>query len=200
MEIPSDDIEAEQARSDLHRDYFLGWQCRIREHISRKENGRPSKGISPTVQLREDDDSGSDIITLLFPKDPNDSIKQFHYLVKRTHDPQIRFTKAIQWLSSTFYQHPDEFSGVMTGLFSENSKLCQSLIQNGECTLHFDFQQQSFKLTCSIQESLKDSSEFQFTYWHNRLFNSYLSSNVKVLSFHPNWDEAEADPEITLPS
>ena len=88
----------------------------------------------------------------------------------------------------------------MTGLFSENSKLCQSLIQNGECTLHFDFQQQSFKLTCSIQESLKDSSEFQFTYWHNRLFNSYLSSNVKVLSFHPNWDEAEADPEVTLPS
>ena len=55
MEIPSDDVEAEQARSDLHRDYFLGWQCRIREHISRKENGRPSKGISPTVQLRADD-------------------------------------------------------------------------------------------------------------------------------------------------
>ena len=66
MQIPSDDIEAELDRSDLHRDYFLGWQCRIREHISRKENGRPSKGISPTVQLREDDDSGSDIITLLF--------------------------------------------------------------------------------------------------------------------------------------
>jgi hypothetical protein len=193
MEFPSDDIEAEPARSVLLRDYFLGWQCRIREHIFRKENGRPSKGISPTVQLREDDDRGSVIIPLLFPKDPNDSIKQFPYLVKRTHDPQFRFTKAIQWLSSTFYQLPDEFSGVMTGLFSERSKLCQSLIQNGECPLHFDFQQQSFKLPCSIQESLKDSSEFQFTYWHNRLFNSYLSSNVKVLSFHPKWDEAEAD-------
>ena len=35
---------------------------------------------------------------------------------------------------------------------------------------------------------------FDFTYWHNFLFNPYLSPEVKVLSFEPDWSCAIANP------
>ena len=84
------------------RNYFLGWQCRVREQIMRMENGRPSKGIKPSVLLGDAKENIGYIILLLYPKDPKECIMHFHYMVHRTHDPQIRLTKAVQWLSSSF--------------------------------------------------------------------------------------------------
>ena len=43
-------------------------------------------------------------------------------------------------------------------------------------------------------ELLKEGQAYEFTYWHNFLFNPYLSPEVKVLGFEPDWSAASADP------
>ena len=52
MKTASSGIEIQENEiSFRNRDYFLGWQCRVREQIMRRENGRPTKGIRPKVLL-----------------------------------------------------------------------------------------------------------------------------------------------------
>jgi hypothetical protein len=179
-----------------NRNYFLGWQCLVREQIMRMENGRPSKGIKPSVLFGDAKENIGHIILLLYPKDPKECIMQFHYMVHKTFDPQIRFTKAVQWLSSSFYQHPEEFGGILTGLFAEDSNIYPHLNTNQKCTLFFDYQQQCFTLPCTIQKTSHNSLEYQFTFLHNRLFNTYIPSNSKVFAFHPNWNKIVANPVI----
>ena len=140
----------------------------------------------------------AEIILLLFPREPKESTMQFHYMIKRTHDPQIRFSKAVQWLSSSFYQHPEEFGVVLTALFTKDSNLFKKIKIKKECILVFDYQQQRFKFACVVNEVSRDTPEYQFTFWHNKLFNSLLPTNARVLAFHPDWENLEASPEVSL--
>ena len=115
-------------------------------------------------------------------------------MVLRTHDPQDRYNKAVQLLSSTFYQDPEDFSGVMTGLFPSHSNLVHLLLDSKKCVLEFYYQQQSFSLPCQVEPEPNDGEPHQFTYWHNRLFNHSISPEFKVLAFEALWQEAETDP------
>jgi len=199
MKTASSGIEIQENKiSFRNRDYFLGWQCRVREQIMRRENGRPTKGIRPKVLLGDPEKEIAEIILLLFPREPKESTMQFHYMIKRTHDPQIRFSKAVQWLSSSFYQHPEEFGGVLTALFAKDSNLFEKIKIRKECVLVFDYQQQRFKFACVVNEVSRDTPEYQFTFWHNKLFNSLLPTNARVLVFHPDWKNLEASPEVSL--
>ncbi|MCS5552412.1 MAG: hypothetical protein NZ878_03835, partial [SAR324 cluster bacterium] len=58
----------------------------------------------------------------------------------------------------------------------------------------FDYQQQSFKIPFFVCESLKNEPVYEFTYWHNYLFNPNLSPEVKVLHFKPDWSKTVSDP------
>ena len=199
MNTAFSEIEVQENEiSCRNRDYFLGWQCRVREQIMRMENGRPTKGIRPKVLLGDQEKEVAEIILLLFPREPKESTMQFHYMIKRTHDPQIRFSKAVQWLSSSFYQHPEEFGGILTALFDKDSNLFEKIKIRKKCVLEFDYQQQGFKFTCAVNEASQDTPEYQFTFWHNKLFNSSLPANAKVLAFQPDWKKLEASPEVSL--
>ena len=122
MSSPSleDKVGSEQRGTQI-REHFLGWQCRIREYIMRQGKGRPTPGICPRLILEDGLEASSALTLLLLPREPRESILQFRYMVLRTHDPQDRYNKAVQLLSSTFYQDPEDFSGVMTGLISSRS-------------------------------------------------------------------------------
>ena len=39
------------AAQEALKRHFLGWQCRIRQHVMRDGGGRPSPGMCPTVGL-----------------------------------------------------------------------------------------------------------------------------------------------------
>ena len=176
------------------QDYFIGWQCRVRQYAMRNSEGRPSSGMRPCVLLKDGTEVASATTLLLVPIHPQESIQQFRFMALKTNDPRDRLKKAIELLSSTFYQHVENFSGVMTGLFSGSSETVKTLVNKKSCVLEFDYQQQSFRIPFRVRVLKKKEPAYEFTYWHNFLFNPYLSPEVKVLGFDPNWSGAFADP------
>ena len=182
-------------RNERHRlqDYFLGWQCRVREYAMRNDEGRPTPGICPTVFLESGEQVASALTLVLVPAQPQESIQQLRFMSKKTFDPQERYKKAMQLLSSTFYQHIEDFSGLLTGLFPNDSSIAKILQKEKRCVLKFDYQQQRFSILCSVREFSKDKEDYEFTYWHNLLFNPYLSPEVKVIGFEPDWSKSSAN-------
>jgi len=192
-EIVEGDSEQRNERHPL-QDHFLGWQCRVREYAMRNDEGRPTPGMCPTVFLESGEQVASALTLLLVPAQPQESIQQFRFMSQKTYDPQERYKKAMQLLSSAFYQHIEDFSGLLTGLFPNDSNIAKILQKEERCLLKFNYQQQSFSIPCCVGEFSKDKQDYEFTYWHNLLFNPYLSPEVKVLGFEPDWSEACADP------
>ena len=176
------------------QNHFIGWQCRIRQYAMRNDEGRPTAGMQPDVFLEDGKVAASAVTLLLVPDRLQDSIRQFRFMALKTQDPQERYNKAIQLLSSTFYQNVENFSGLMTGVFSMNSETVNRLTKNQRCVLEFDFQQQKFRVPAGIKVLLKKKPVYEFTYWHNFLFNPYLSPDVTVLGFEPDWTDSSADP------
>ena len=160
----------------------------------RNGDGRPSSGMRPRVLLEDGAEVASAATLLLVPIHPQESIQQFRFMALKTNDPRDRLKKAIELLSSTFYQHVENFSGVMTGLFSGSSETVKTLVNKKSCVLEFDYQQQSFRIPFRVRVLKKKEPAYEFTYWHNFLFNPYLFPEVKVLGFDPNWSGAFADP------
>jgi hypothetical protein len=195
-------MEAETIESDSNEKYervpiqnhFIGWQCRVRQYAMRNGEGRPTPGMRPDVLLENGKEVASAVTLLLVPDLLQDSIRQFRFMALKTQDPQERYKKAIQLLSSTFYQNVENFSGLMTGVFSMNSETVNRLTKNQRCVLEFDFQQQKFRVPAGIEVLLKKNPEYEFTYWHNFLFNPHLSPDVTVLGFEPDWSDSSADP------
>lgn len=176
------------------QNYFIGWQCRVREKAMRSDEGRPNAGMRPRILLENGTEVSSAATLLLIPDQPQQSIKQFHYMALKTQDPKERYTKALQLLSAKFFQNVEGFSGVMSGVFSQISEVVEILEQHRGCVLEFNFQQQSFKIPFSVSASQKKEPVYEFTYWHNFLFNPHLPPEVKVLQFEPDWSGSSADP------
>ena len=195
-------MEVETIESDSNQKYervpiqnhFIGWQCRVRQYAMRNGEGRPTPGMRPDVLLENGKGVASAVTLLLVPDLLQDSILQFRFMALKTQDPQERYKKAIQILSSTFYQNVENFSGLMTGVFSTNSETVNRLTKNQRCVLEFDFQQQKFRVSTGIKVLLKKKPEYEFTYWHNFRFNPHLSPDVTVLGFEPDWTDSSADP------
>jgi hypothetical protein len=174
--------------------HFLGWQCRIRQYAMRNDEGRPTAGMQPGVFLEDGKEVVSAVTLLLVPDLLQDSILQFRFMALKTQDPQERYKKAVQLLSASFYQNVENFSGLMTGVFSRSSETVNRLKKNQRCVLEFDFQQQKFRVPVGIKVLLKKNPKYEFTYWHNFLFNPHLSPDVTVLGFEPDWSNSSADP------
>ena len=173
---------------------FLGWQCRVRQYAMRNGEGRPTPGMRPDVLLEDGKEVASAVTLLLVPDQLQESILQFRFMALKTQDPQERYKKAVQLLSASFYQNVENFSGLMTGVFSRSSETVNRLKKNQRCVLEFDFQQQKFRVPVGIKVLLKKNPKYEFTYWHNFLFNPHLSPDVTVLGFEPDWSDSSADP------
>jgi hypothetical protein len=174
--------------------HFLGWQCRVRQYAMRNGEGRPTPGMRPDVLLEDGKEVASAVTLLLVPNQLQESILQFRFMALKTQDPQERYKKAVQLLSASFYQNVENFSGLMTGVFSRSSETVNRLKKNQRCVLEFDFQQQKFRVPVGIKVLLKKNPKYEFTYWHNFLFNPHLSPDVTVLGFEPDWSDSSADP------
>ena len=195
-------MEAEKIESDFNQknerlpiqNHFIGWQCRVRQYAMRNGEGRPTPGMRPDVLLEDGKKVASAVTLLLVPDLLQVSIRQFRFMALKTQDPQERYKKAVQLLSASFYQNVENFSGLMTGVFSRSSETVNRLKKNQRCVLEFDFQQQKFRVPAGIKVLLKKNPKNEFTYWHNFLFNPHLSPDVTVLGFEPDWSDSSADP------
>ena len=176
------------------QNYFIGWQCRVRELALRSEEGRPNGGMRPKIALKNGKVVFPAATLLIIPEHPDQIIRQFRFMALKTQDPKERYTKALQLLAARFYQKTEDFSGAMAGIFSRFSEEVMALEKDDYCTMEFDYQQQAFKIPCNVSESPKNDQVYEFTYWHNYLFNPNLSPEVKVLHFTPDWSETLSEP------
>lgn len=177
------------------RDYFLGWQCRLRQHAVRNDGGKPSAGMQATLVL--DNKAYGPVNTGLVKKNAKEVTSEFMHIVKKTHDPNQRQQSAIKLLSSVYYQHPKEFKSFVTATFSMDSELALSLASAGNCQLQFEQYNQRFQFDCEVVDLAENNIAYQSTYWHNKMFNPVLPARVKVLKLKPDWATGVAIPPVT---
>lgn len=172
------------------RDRFIGWQCRLRQMAVREAGGKPSAGMRPQVLSPDGEELAAAITVLIVPADPGDSVKLFRYQVLRTEDPVERYDQALELMAANYFQHPREFSDVMTALFAAKSELADELLSLGRCRLVFEQHNHAFRVPCIVAQLAEDDEHFQATFWHNRLYNPNLPARVRVLGFTPDWSHA----------
>ena len=164
---------------------FIGWQCRIRQHVVRKNQGIPSQGMRPDLYI-----DGIHITTLnvqIVKSDADEIIQELRFMVKKTQDPQARYENALKYFSEYYYQLPEEFSDQLTAVFPLYSALAKRLNTVGHAELRFFQGNQDYCLACTVSELVESDETYQATYWHNSLFNPTMPGKVCMLSFQPDW-------------
>jgi hypothetical protein len=128
------------------------------------------------------------VTVLLLEKEPEAATDRFRHIVRKTHDARQRYEDGLRLLAADYYQDPQRFSGVLTGLFASDSAVAAALAEEGRCVLHFRQDRQGYQLPCTVRELRPDEAGYQATYWHNRLFNPSLPAQVRLLAFDPDWE------------
>lgn len=168
---------------------FLGWQCRLRQLSVRQADGRPTSGMRPGVSLPEDGADLGQVIVLIRKKASGDVTARFQHMVRKTRDPAERRESALRFLAEAYYQRPEEFSDELTALFGPRSGVVDRLLEAGRCGLDFAQFEQRYRIACRVKRLAASDPGFEFTYWHNSLFNPALPGDVQVLAFQPDWSE-----------
>ena len=181
-----------QSVDQLLRQHFLGWQCRIRQHAVRVQEGRPSPGMQAAVVIN--DQVLTSLIVIINQKELAELITEFQYMYKKTHDPAIRRDSILKVLVAGYFQRAEDFSDQLTASVSENSEMAKIMLQQEEVTLTFDHQNQHYSIPCKVKELGVKDQEFQATYWHNALFNPNLPPTIRIIAFDPMWKRAIAKP------
>jgi hypothetical protein len=182
------------AAEDALRESFLGWQCRLRQIAVREHGGRPSPGMRPALAVDADEGVASSIVVLIVEKDPARATEQLRHIFRQTHDPRIRYDRALALLCAGYFQFPRNFSDVLTASFGPESTTVACLTRLGRCVLDFDQFGQRYRLPCSVQPLARDAAAYQATYWHNALFDRRILAEAPILGFRPDWRRAEAVP------
>ncbi len=160
----------------------------------RTYGGRPPPGVRPRATAIDGAEIAPAITIVLVETAPEESIAAFRHVVRKTHDPARRFEEALRLLSSSYYEHPERFSDVLTALFATDAAVADELLAGARCVLEFEQFGQSYRLPCHITELSPTASAFQATYWHNHMFNAAMPGVVRVLAFAPDWRGATANP------
>ena len=174
------------------RQQFLIWLCRVCQIAMREDGGRPSAGMRPRILSADGRTLSEGTIVLLVRHDPAEATDFFEFQVKKNHDPNEVYQKGLTYLQSTHYHRANRFSDEMTALYLPESRLAALLVQSGACRLDFRQFSQSWRLPCAVREMTADEPAHRFTLWHNRLFNTRLSDDVRILGFRPDWTAAAA--------
>ena len=172
------------------RQQFLTWQCRLRQIAMREDGGRPSEGMRPKVLSPDGRALSEGAIVLLVPRDPAESSDFFEFQVRKNHDPNEVYQKGLTFLQSTYFHRSNRFSDEMTALFLPESRLAALLAELGACRLEFRQFGQSYRLPSAVRELAPEEPAYRNTLWHNRLFNTRLPDDVRILGFRPDWTAA----------
>ena len=176
----------------LLRTHFLGWQCRVRQHAVRMEDGRPSAGMQPSVLVNNE--VIASLTVLINKKELTELVTEFRYMYKKNADPALRRKDLLKVLVAGYFQQLEEFSDRLTALFSQNSEITNTLTAVNNVSLYFNQENQKYIIPCSVQELDVEDLEYQATFWHNSIFNANLPADVRILSFVPDWSSAQSDP------
>ena len=176
------------------KDKFIKWQCHTRQMMMRDNQGRPDAAIMPEVYLAGQDASLGALITILNKLSTYSQTPEMLHMARKTNDPAQARSQAIQFFSATYYQKFRQFSDVLSATFPPGSGGAAQLMEAGSCRLVFEAYAQRFDLDCTVTPLAQQSTLYQATMAHNRLFNRGLSSETIVLGFEPDWEKSTATP------
>ena len=161
---------------------FIGWQCRIRQHVVRKQEGRPSSGMRPSLYLNGE--LISPITINLMKEDASAVTTEFQFIHKKTQDPKARYESGLKILCEYYYQRTNEFDHEVSAVFSLDSALAAKIVASDEVELRFDQSSQGYSLKCNARIIPIGDEKYEATYWHNALFNPNLPGVVTVIGFN----------------
>ncbi len=161
---------------------FIGWQCRIRQHVVRKQEGRPSSGMRPSLYLNGE--LISPITINLMKEDASAVTTEFQFIHKKTQDPKARYESGLKILCEYYYQRTNEFDHEVSAVFSLDSALAAKIVASDEVELRFDQSSQGYSLNCNARIIPIGDEKYEATYWHNALFNPNLPGAVTVIGFN----------------
>ena len=164
---------------------FVIWQCSLRQRNFRMFGGKPSEGtIAKIINLKSNKEI-CDIRSVLIEKNCLNTAKMFEFMIKQTHEPELRFDKAIKFLSSEYYNHPENFEGSFTATFDKNSDIFKKLLKIKKSNVQFFERETGFVFPVTISKLKKNDPRWQYTFWHNFFFNPALNENIEILFFRP---------------
>ncbi len=163
---------------------FIGWQCRIRQHAVRKQEGRPSAGMRPNLYINGQ--SAGPITINLVKRDALDVTAEFQHIHRKTQDPKARYENGLKILCEYYYQRTNEFDFEMTGIFSLDSELALQIAESDDVELRFEQSSQVYSLKCETRNIPIGEEKYEASYWHNALFNPNMPGKVSVIGFLPS--------------
>lgn len=166
---------------------FVGWQCRERLQMMRRDEGRPGPAVMPAVVLPGEEEPLGHIITVLNRDPLHAEVAELLHMARRTNDPAKRRTDALRYLQAEYYLGPERFSDVLTATFPPGSPGAARLVKAGEVDLLFDAHGHRYRLHCRVRKLGPEDHYRIATLAHNRLFNPALPRDVVVLAFVPDW-------------
>ena len=168
---------------------FVNWQCLLRQRNFRKFAGKPSEGTLASIYDRKSNEEITNIRSVLIEKDVASSAKMFEFMIKKTHDPEERFSKAVKFFASEYYNTPRNFDGSFTATFPFQSNIAKKILKKKKCKVQFFERDTGFNFGVSVFKLNKKDSKWLYTFWHNTFFNPGLNEEIEILYFCPDKSE-----------
>ena len=179
--------------ADSLRSAFLHWQCLIRQYSARRNDARPSPGMTPELLLGNSLLVAARPVTLLNRLPDRSSAPEFRHLHRRTQDPRERRDAVISLLAGTHFQKPARFSDLLSAVFAADSAVAASATREGSrCTLRFQEHGRRFTLVCRANLAESGHAVREESYWFARLFNPRLPPDCRIVVFRPDWRRSRA--------
>ena len=163
---------------------FVVWQCSLRQRNFRMFSGKPSDGTIAKVLDLKTNKVICDIRSVLIEKNCLNTARMFEFMIKQTHELELRFDKAVKFLSSEYYNNPRNFEGSFTATFDKNSTVFKKLLKIKKFNVQFFERETGFHFPVTISKLKKNNANWQYTFWHNFFFNPALNENIEILYFN----------------
>ena len=164
---------------------FVVWQCSIRQRNFRMFGGKPSEGTSALLLDLKTNEKISIIRSVLIEQNCLNTAKMFEFMIKKTHDPEERFSRAVKFFAYEHYNNPKNFDGSFTATLPFNSDLIRKILKKKKCIVEFFERDTGFHFPVYISKLKKTDTKWMYTFWHNSFFNSELIHNIDILYFSP---------------
>ena len=164
---------------------FVVWQCSLRQRNFRMFGGKPSEGISAILSDLKTSTKISAIRSVLIEKNCKNTAKMLEFMIKNTHDPEERFSKAVKFFASEYYNKSQNFDGSFTATFPFDSELVKKVLKKKKCIVEFFERESGFCFPVNISKLKNNNPKWLYTFCHNSFFNTGLNHNVDILYFSP---------------
>ena len=138
---------------------FVVWQCSLRQRNFRMFGGKPSEGTIANLSDIKSSKEVCNLRSILVEKNCINTAKMFEFMIKQTNEPEIRFDKIVKFLSSEYYNTPNNFDGSFTATFSKDTDLFKKLSKKKRLNAQFFERETGFSFPVNISRLKKNNDK-----------------------------------------